>query len=80
MLEAKNHLSGLVKDALAGEDIVIASNGEPMVRLVPVARADVRLLLDTKVALWWLAPACGSPNHRLANLVPAKRPSSPDRN
>jgi prevent-host-death family protein len=38
MLDAKNRLSRLVKDALAGEDIVIASNGEPMVRLVPVAR------------------------------------------
>ena len=40
MLEAKNQLSRLVKHALAGEDIVIASNGEPMVRLVPVARRD----------------------------------------
>ena len=38
MLEAKNQLSRLVKAALAGEDVVIASNGEPMVRLVPVAR------------------------------------------
>jgi prevent-host-death family protein len=38
MLEARNQLSRLVKDALAGEDVVIASNGEPMVRLVPVAR------------------------------------------
>ena len=38
MLQAKNQLSRLVKDALAGEDVVIASNGEPMVRLVPVAR------------------------------------------
>jgi prevent-host-death family protein len=38
MLDAKNHLSRLVKDALAGEDIVIASNGKPMVRLVPVAK------------------------------------------
>lgn len=38
MLEAKNQLSRLVKDALAGKDIVIASNGQPMVRLVPVAR------------------------------------------
>ena len=38
MLEAKNQLSRLVKDALAGEDIVIANNGEPMVRLVPVTR------------------------------------------
>jgi prevent-host-death family protein len=38
MLDAKNQLSRLVKDALAGEDIVIASNGEPMVRLVPVGK------------------------------------------
>jgi prevent-host-death family protein len=38
MLEAKSQLSRLVKNALAGEDVVIASNGEPMVRLVPVAR------------------------------------------
>lgn len=38
MLEAKNQLSRLVKDALAGKGVVIASNGEPMVRLVPVAR------------------------------------------
>ena len=37
MLEAKNRLSRLVKDALAGEEVVIASNGEPMVGLVPVA-------------------------------------------
>ena len=38
MLEAKSQLSRLVKEALAGEDVVIASNGEPMVKLVPVAR------------------------------------------
>lgn len=37
MLEAKSQLSRLVKDALAGEDVVIASNGTPMVRLTPVA-------------------------------------------
>ena len=38
MLEAKNQLSRLVKDALEGEEVVIASNGEPLVRLVPVAK------------------------------------------
>ena len=38
MLEAKNQLSRLVKEAIEGEDVVIASNGKPMVRLVPVAR------------------------------------------
>jgi prevent-host-death family protein len=44
MLVAKNQLSRLVKDALAGKDVVIASNGKPI----------VRLLLDTPVALWSL--------------------------
>ena len=38
MLEAKNQLSRLVKDAVAGEEVVIASNGEPMVKLVAIAR------------------------------------------
>lgn len=37
MLEAKNNLSRLVKESIEGEDVVIASNGKPMVRLVPVA-------------------------------------------
>jgi prevent-host-death family protein len=38
MLEAKSQLSKLVKEALEGEEVVIASNGKPMVKLVPVAR------------------------------------------
>jgi prevent-host-death family protein len=38
MLEAKSQLSRLVKQALQGEEVVIASNGKPMVRLVPIAR------------------------------------------
>jgi prevent-host-death family protein len=38
MLEAKNQLSRLVREAIQGEEVVIASNGEPMVRLVPVAK------------------------------------------
>ena len=40
MLEAKSQFSRLVKEALAGREVVIASNGEPMVRLVPVAGKD----------------------------------------
>ena len=42
MLEAKSQLSRLVKEALDGHDVVIASNGEPLVRLVPVARKGLR--------------------------------------
>ena len=35
ILEAKNRLSQLVKAAQAGEEVVIANRGRPMVRLVP---------------------------------------------
>lgn len=36
ILEAKNQLSKLVQAALSGEDVVIANNGVPVVRLVKV--------------------------------------------
>jgi len=34
-LEAKNRLSHLIKAARAGEEVVSANRGEPVVRLVP---------------------------------------------
>jgi len=53
MLEAKSQLSKLVKAAVAGEDVVIASNGVPVVRLVPVrARSKPR-----KPGAWSKLPA-----------------------
>ncbi|HWA89106.1 MAG TPA: type II toxin-antitoxin system prevent-host-death family antitoxin [Rhizomicrobium sp.] len=36
VLEAKNRLSQLIKAAQAGEEVIIANRGEPVVRLVPV--------------------------------------------
>ena len=36
MHQAKTTLSRLVERALAGEEIVIARNGEPLVKLVPI--------------------------------------------
>ena len=38
MHQAKASLSRLVEQALAGEEVVIARNGEPLVRLVPVLK------------------------------------------
>jgi prevent-host-death family protein len=35
MLEAKNQLSKLVKAAVSGEEVIIASHGQPQVQLVP---------------------------------------------
>jgi prevent-host-death family protein len=40
MHEAKTKLSQLVERAEAGEDIVIARNGKPVARLVPVVGAN----------------------------------------
>jgi prevent-host-death family protein len=40
MHEAKTRLSQLVERAEAGEEIVIARNGTPVVRLVPVAQGS----------------------------------------
>ena len=39
MLDAKSQLSRLVKAALAGEEVIIASHGKAQVRLVPCQAA-----------------------------------------
>jgi prevent-host-death family protein len=39
VLDAKSQLSKLVKAALEGEEVIIARNGEPMVKLVPMSIA-----------------------------------------
>lgn len=36
MAYAKTHLASLIREALTGEDIVIARDDEPLVRLVPL--------------------------------------------
>jgi antitoxin (DNA-binding transcriptional repressor) of toxin-antitoxin stability system len=43
--EAKTHLSRLIEEALAGEEIVIARGNEPIVRLVLVESARPRRTL-----------------------------------
>ena len=40
--EAKTRLSELVREALAGEEVVIAKNGVPAVRLVPVRKEETK--------------------------------------
>jgi prevent-host-death family protein len=46
MHEAKTKLSRLVERAEAGEDIVIARNGKPVARLVPVVSANALASVD----------------------------------
>jgi len=54
ILEAKNRLSQLIKAARAGEEVVIANRGQPMVRLVPAERASAEPPLGSaqRVIAW----------------------------
>jgi prevent-host-death family protein len=56
MHQAKTSLSRLVARALAGEEVVIARNGEPLVRLVPVARAPKRRIPGRSKGKIWISP------------------------
>jgi prevent-host-death family protein len=61
MHQAKSSLSRLVERALAGEDILIARNGEPLVRLVPVPRASKPRVPGRGRGKIWIAPDCFDP-------------------
>ncbi|MBV8889544.1 MAG: type II toxin-antitoxin system prevent-host-death family antitoxin [Alphaproteobacteria bacterium] len=61
MHEAKTSLSRLVARALAGEEVVIGRNGEPLVKLVPVAKkAEPRVSGQYKGQIR-VAPDCFAP-------------------
>jgi prevent-host-death family protein len=45
--EAKTHLSRLLEQALAGDEVVIMKAGKPLVRLTPVATAPVKRKIGT---------------------------------
>ncbi len=52
MHKAKTDLSKLVAQALAGEEVIIARDGEPAVRLVPVRKKRIP---GTAKGLFWMA-------------------------
>jgi prevent-host-death family protein len=56
MHQAKSSLSRLVEPALAGEEIVIARNGEPLVKLVPVPKERKPRVPGRYKGKIWIAP------------------------
>lgn len=54
--EAKAHLSDLLQKALRGEDVVIARDSKPLVRLVPVERPLLRREPGSARGQIWMAP------------------------
>jgi len=61
MHQAKTSLSRLVERALAGEEIVIARNGEPLVKLVPVEKTREPRVPGKYKGKIWIAPDCFDP-------------------
>lgn len=61
MHAAKTHLSRLVDEAAAGEEIVIAKAGKPMVRLVPVAPKRRRTGFGEMKGRIWIADDFDAP-------------------
>lgn len=61
MHQAKTSLSRLVERALAGEEIVIARNGEPLVKLVPIVKEAKRRIPGEYAGKIWIAPDCFDP-------------------
>ena len=41
--EAKTHLSKLIQKALAGEEVIIANAGKPVVKLVPIEQPEKKI-------------------------------------
>ena len=56
MHQANSSLSRLVERALAGEDVVIARNGEPLVKLVPIPKERKRRMPGRLKGKIWMAP------------------------
>jgi len=54
--EAKTRLSQLLDQATAGEDVIIARNGRPVARLVPVQRAPRKRTPGALRGKIWMAP------------------------
>ena len=76
--EAKTRLSQLLDLAVAGEEVIIARNGKPVARLVPVQRAAVRRQPGAWKGKGWIAPDFDEASEELNELFYAGDPSEPN--
>ena len=66
---AKTHLSKLIAAAESGEEVVIARNGKPAVKLVviPEKKKSRREMLGAGIGKLWMSPGCHSPKRERRN-------------
>jgi len=65
LYDAKTHLSALVDRAAAGEEIVIAKNGVPCARLVPVQQRGEPRKPVNGMRITYIAPDFDDPDPRI---------------
>jgi len=65
---AKTHLSRLVEEVSAGEDIVLAKAGKPLVRLVPFQAVPGERKLGLLKGKAWEAPDCWDHDENLEKV------------
>jgi len=58
---AKTHLSSLVEEAAAGEEIIIAKAGKPVARLVPLPKPDFRKSFGILKGKVWISDDFDAP-------------------
>ena len=59
--EAKTQLSRLLAKVAAGEEVVIARNGEPVARLVPIESPRKKRVLGLDAGKIWISPDFDDP-------------------
>ena len=62
---AKTHLSRLVEAAAAGEEIILAKAGKPLVRLIPYAAVQKPRVAGLLAGQGWEAPDCWAPDEKV---------------
>jgi prevent-host-death family protein len=68
LYEAKTKLSSLVDRAAAGEEIVIAKNGVPYARLVPIVSRGQRRIPANTMLIEYIAPDFDAPDPEIERL------------
>lgn len=58
---AKTHLSKLIEQAENGEEVILARNGKPAVKLVPVPAKKTKSLLGAGIGKIWISDDFNSP-------------------
>jgi prevent-host-death family protein len=74
---AKTHLSRLVEEAAAGEEIVLAKAGKPIAKLVPYTKTRKARVGGFLKGQIWESPDCWAPDEELNKLM-TEGPLFPD--